>query len=160
MMNQVILGDKLTLSYPDGFHVMDSAEKSSMQFFGGSTGECLSDPERHILIYIGWKPIGSMSSLLINAKDASKKMEASIRKPLQNYGYHLDGFAAKDVRGEQAEGFRYEYGSQGIDMYGESYAIKHERKLYYLNFYARRELLEESLDVWSMILSSAKWGLK
>ena len=50
MINNVVLGDKLTLSYPEGFHVMDDAEKSGMQFVGGSTGECLSDPERHILL--------------------------------------------------------------------------------------------------------------
>ena len=154
----IVLGDKLTLSCPDGFHILDSAEKSSMQFFGGSTGECLSDPERHILISIGWKAIGSFSSFLVNAKDAAKRMEASIRKPMQSFGYQLNEFAAKRVGGEQAEGFRYEYESRGVAMYGESYVIKYDRKLYYLNFYARRELLEESLDVWDMIVSSAKWA--
>lgn len=32
---------------------------------------------------------------------------------------------------------------------------KHEKILYYLHFYARKELLEESLAVWNDILSSA-----
>lgn len=157
MMNTAVFGDKLTLSYPDGFHVMDRAEKNSLQFFGGSTGECLSDPERHILISIGWKAIGGLSALLITAKDAAKKMETSIRKPMQNYGYRLNEFAAKSIGGEQAEGFSYEYESQGTHMYGESYAVKQARTFYYLNFYARKELLEESQNVWNMILSFAKW---
>ena len=158
MMNTVMIGDKLTLSYPDGFHIMDSVEKSNMQFFDGSTGECLSDPERHILISIGAKPIGGIFSFLVNAKDAAKKMEASIRKPMQKYGYLLNRFAEKSVGGKKAEGFSYEYASQGTDMYGESYVIKYDRKLYYLNLYAHRELLSESLDIWNMVLSSAKWA--
>lgn len=158
MMNTIVLGDKLTLSYPDGFHVLDSSGKSSMQFFGGSTGECLSDPERHILISIGWKPIGGISALLVNANDAAKKMEASIRKPMQSYGYRLNEFIAKNVGDNQAEGFNHEYESQGIGMYGESYVVKYDRNLYYLNFYARRERLNESLDIWNRIQSSAKWA--
>ena len=157
-MKTIVLGEKLTLFYPDGFHVMDSAEKIGMQFYGGSSGECLSDPERHILISVGWKCIGAISAFLVNAEDAAKKMEKSIRKPMQDYGYRLDEFTAKSVGGEQAGGFRYKYESRGVAMYGESYVIKYDRKLYYLNFYARRELLEESLDVWDMIVSSAKWA--
>ena len=158
MTNTVVLGDKLTLSYPEGFHVMDSSEKSGMQFFGGSTGECLSDPERHILISIGWKSIGGIASLLISAKDAAKKMEASIRKPMQNYGYRLNEFTSKRVGSEEAEGFCYEYESQGTGMYGESYAVKRGKELYYLNLYARREQRDETIDVWNTILSSAKWS--
>lgn len=158
MMNTVVSGDALTLSYPDGFHVMDSTEKSSLQFLGDASGECLSDPERHILISIGRKPIGGISSLLVSAKDAAKKAEAGIQKSMQQYGYQLNGFTAKGAGGEQAEGFSYEYEAQGIGMYAESYVIKHDRTLFYLNFYARKELLSESLEVWNEILSSAKWA--
>ena len=154
----VKLDDKLTLSFPDGFHVMDDAEKSGMQFYGGNPGKCLSNPECHVMISIGRKSIGGLSALLINTKDAAKRMEARIRKPMQAYGYRLNGFAAKNVGGEQAEGFGYEYESQGIDMYGESCVIRHDRTLYYLNFYARRELMSKSLDARNEILASAVWS--
>ena len=68
------------------------------------------------------------------------------------------GKMAAGIGGEQAEGFSYAYEAQGVDMYGESYVIKYDRKLYYLNFYARGELLNESLEVWNRILSSAMWA--
>ena len=57
-----------------------------MQFYGDSPGKCLSDPERHILISIGRKTISGFSALLVSTKDAAKRMEASIRKPMQAYG--------------------------------------------------------------------------
>ena len=149
--------DKLILSYPDGFHVMDDTEKSDMRFYNGSSGTCLSDPERHILVSIGWNPIKGLSALLIRAEDAAKKMETGIRKPMQQYDYRLIGFVSKEIGNEKAEGFSYEYETQGIPMYGESYVVRHDGVLYYLNCYLRKELANESLEVWNAILSSAEW---
>ena len=83
--------EKLTLSYPDGFHMMDAGEKERLNFLGGSTGECLNDPDRHIIISIGYKSAGGLG-FLVNAKDAAKKTEAAIRKPMQAFSYHLIGF--------------------------------------------------------------------
>lgn len=158
MANLIELDDKLTLSFPESFHVMDESEQGGMRFYGGSRGQCLSDPERHILISVGRKSIGGISALLVSAKDAAKRMEASIRKPMQAYGYRLNSFLAKDVGGKQAEGFGYEYEAQGIGMYGESFVVKQDRTLYYLNLYARQERKAESMEVWSAILSSARWS--
>ena len=158
MTNMFVFDDKLTLPCPDGFHVMDETEQSGIRFFGDSPGRCLSDPERHILISVGRKTLGGLSTLLINAKDAAKRMEASIRKPMLEYGYRLNGFAAKSVGSERAEGFSYEYESQGTGMYGESYVVKRDKALYYLNLYARKEQRPDSLEVWTTILSSAKWS--
>lgn len=157
-MHTVVLGERLTISFPDGFHILDDKEKSKLQFVGDGPGECLSDSESHILISLGWKPIGSLPALLVSAKDAAKRMEASIRKPMQQYGYRLNEFTGKKIGGEQAEGFSYAYTAQNISMYGESYVIKRDRTLYYLHFYARSEYLTESLDIWNLILSSAEWA--
>ena len=77
MAGTIDLDDKLTLSFPEGFHVLDGAEQGALQFYGGSPGTCLSDPERHILISLGRKSMGGLSALLINAKDAARRMEAS-----------------------------------------------------------------------------------
>lgn len=153
MMNDIVV-DKLTLSYPDGFHIMDAGEKERLNFLGGDTGECLSDPDRHIIISIGYKSAGGLG-FLVSAKDAAKKTEAAIRKAMLSFSYHLNGFDKRSIGGEDAEGFRYEYEAQGISMYAESVVVKHEHTLYYLHFYARKELLEESLAVWGDILSSA-----
>jgi len=115
MMNGIAI-EKLTLSYPDGFHIMDAGEKEKLNFLGGSTGECLNDPDRHIIISIGYKSAGGLG-FLVSAKDAAKRTEAAIRKPMQAFSYHLNGFDKRSIGGEDAEGFRYEYEAQGISMY-------------------------------------------
>ena len=58
MKNYVTLNNTLQVFYPDGFHVMDEAERSKLKSLGGGPVECLSDPERHILISTGWKSVG------------------------------------------------------------------------------------------------------
>ena len=42
-------------------------------------------------------------------------------------------------------------------MYGESFALKVGKMLYYFHLYARKELLDKSLPVWEEILNSAEW---
>ena len=42
-------------------------------------------------------------------------------------------------------------------MYGESYALKDGRTLYYFHLYARQELKEESLPLWRQLLEEARW---
>ena len=42
-------------------------------------------------------------------------------------------------------------------MHGETCAIKHNKVLYYLHIYMRRELKEECTKIWKDILATAKW---
>lgn len=156
MMNCLEIGDKRILPCPDGFHVLDSEERKGIHFLGNAQGECLSDPERHTMISVGWKSIGGIFSLLLNAKDLAKRMESDIKKSMQRYGYRLGGFEEKRVSDKKAEGFCYEYEVQGVGMYGESCIVKDGRMLYYLNVYTRKENMDESLDVWNRILLSVK----
>ena len=44
-----------------------------MQFYGGSPGKCLSDPEQYILISSGLKSIGVISAQLVSTKAVAKK---------------------------------------------------------------------------------------
>ena len=157
MDNRLITGETLSLGYPDGFHIMTGEELSKMNVYGGGTGEGLSDPDRHILITVGYKHAGALTGLLANAKDAAGSMEGRLKKLMQPYGYKKGGFCTKTVGNESAEGFSYEYEAQGIGMYGESYVIKRGKTFWYLHFYARTELKAESLKVWYDILSSAEW---
>ena len=151
------LNDRLTLSWPDGFHVMNEEERKKLTFYGDGPSEVISDPDRHIIVSVGWKPLGGFAGLLLGARDIAKDMEKKLSRPMQAYGWRSGGACTKTVGGEKAEGFSYEYETQGIGMYGESYAVKHGKALYYLHFYARKALQSESLKVWDAILDSAKW---
>ena len=115
MSNTLTLNDRLTLSLSDGFHVMDEAERKKLTFYGDGPCEVIADPDQHIVVSIGWKPLGGVFGMLVNAKDMEKKLV----QPMRSYGWRAGGALTKVVNGERAESFSYEYEVQGIGMYGE-----------------------------------------
>ena len=142
------------LSYSDGFHILDEEEYSRLEFLGEGDRICLSDPDRHMLVSIGWKQAGSVVSHLIGTKDLAKDMERKVRRPMKQYGYHMSGFLKKRFGGKEAMGFFYEYTIQGTDMTGESYVIKTGKEIYSFHVYMRTELKSGSIPVWKELLES------
>ena len=158
MSMQRIFNNTLHLSFPDSFHVMDYDERQKLNKLVDGPGECLADPENHIIISIGWKELGLFPALLVSSKDAADNSQKAISQAMQPYGYRFRETFAEDIDGEKAPGFSYEYEAQGIAMHGETCVVKHNKVLYYLHIYMRRELKEESTKIWKDILATAKWG--
>ena len=158
MKNYVTLNNTLQVFYPDGFHVMDEAERSKLKSLGGGPVECLSDPERHILISTGWKSLGMLTGMLFGAKDAAESAEAQVRKAMKGNGYRSNGFFTKEVGGEEARGYCYEYEAEGMVMYGETCVVKRGKELYFLHFYTRVAMKDENLEMWNGMLASAAWN--
>ena len=156
-MNTITLNNEMTLTFPDSFRVMDASEREKLNFIEEGQGECLQDKEHHILISIGWKPLGAFISFLIGTKDAAKNMKLAIRNAMQQYGFTDNGSRQISLVQETAEGFCYEYEAQSIPMYGESYVVKHSKTFYYLNCYGRQESKEECKEIWYDILASVRW---
>ena len=148
--------NELQLTYTEDFHEMNESEKAGLNFYKEGPGVCLSNPEKHIIITIGYKK-SAFASVMINVKEAAEKAEEKISVPMKAYGYELEGFTDYELAGEKACGYRYNYTSQDIGMTGETVVVKHRKAFYYLNFYARTELLDESLKIWQDILSSIGW---
>ncbi|MBR3154478.1 MAG: hypothetical protein IKF10_05695, partial [Lachnospiraceae bacterium] len=71
MSIQRTFNSTLHLSFPDGFHVMDNDERQKLNMLADGPGECLTDPDRHIIISIGWKELGLFPALLVSVKDAA-----------------------------------------------------------------------------------------
>jgi len=157
MSMQRIFNNTLHLSFPDGFHVMDNGERQKLNMLADGPGECLTAQEEHIIISIGWKELGLFPALLVSAKDAADNSQKAISKAMEPYGFQFRETFAEDIGGEKAPGFSYEYEAQGISMHGETCVIKHNKVLYYLHIYMRRELKEESTKIWKDILATAKW---
>ena len=153
----VTLHGELKLPCPEGFHVMDEAERARLHFLEKGEGVCLSDPERHMLVSAAWTRFTGLSALLLRGGDVARKNEADVRKALQGLGYRSGGFLQRSVGGTLADGFCYAYTAQDIPMYGESFALKSVKTLYYFHLYAREALKEESLPVWEALLSGAEW---
>ena len=145
----------LTLPIPEGFHVMDEEEWSRMKLLADGEGAGLSDPERHIVVTLGWKQTGGFSAALLSAKDLAKNMEKQICKAMAALGCKSEGVKQRAIGGREAHGLRYGYTAQGTAMTGESWVIKEKKEILYLHGYMRTELLEASLPVWEEMLDGA-----
>lgn len=153
---EVILNDALKLICPEGFHTMTEEERSHLVFAEEGPGDCLSDPERHIIITLSWRKVGGLLAALAGMRDAARTMESRVAGSMKGFGYHLEGFVQHQIGGKTFHGFRYTYTAQGVEMRGESCIGKNGGAIYYLHFYARAAS-QDSDGVWNSILTSAEW---
>ncbi len=154
-MNELLLGGELALNVSEGFRIMDDAERSGLSPLAGGEWTGLSDPDRHMIVTLGWKRTGGFAAALLSERDLAKGMEKKIRKPMRPFGYRLESFSERTIAGARAGGLRYSYEVQDTAMTGESWALKRGKTFFYFHAYMRSSLLEESLPVWNALLDSA-----
>ena len=151
-----ILIHKLELNIPEGFYEMDEEELSRMNFLSNGPCACLSDPERHMLITFGLKQTGRIVSALLSIKDIGRNMGKYFSRWMKPYDYRQGDFLERRIAGLPSFGLSYYYEVQDAGMYGESYAVKAGKDIYYLNLYTREASKEDSIALWDQILSSAR----
>ena len=154
-MEYVVMNDELAFPIPAGFHIMDEEERGKLNMLSAGPGTCLSDPDRHFVISIGWHNAGRLATMLLNTAEMAKNMESRIREPMAEFNYALLEFVSAHVGPKQADGFDYVYDSEGIPMFAESLVMKHRKTLFYLHFYCRRADKILGRDTWNDILASA-----
>ena len=133
-MERMTLNNELQFPVPDGFHVMDEEEMSGMTMIAAGPGVCLKDPERHIVVSVGYKKAGLLTSKMLSQKDIAEKSEGSIRQAMKPYSYWPDGAGKR-----------------------ETYVLKKGKTFYYFHVYMRAALKEESMPVWEEMLREAVW---
>ncbi len=154
----MLLNNELDLSFPVGFHHMNGEEKSKMEFMAAGSGECFFNPEKQMVVSVGWQELTGFAPLTLKTGDAEKMMERVIRDAMAPFQYRFDEPLEKQLAGRAAEGFRYRYEAQGIGMSGETYVVKNKKTLYDLHFYYRTELSKESEAAVDGILAGASWA--
>lgn len=155
-ISPVVLNECLVVTPPDGFHVMTEEERHGMTLLEDGPWVGLSDPDRHILVTMGWKQVNKLAAKMLSGRNLAENMEKQVRRAMAALGYQPDGFRERQIAGTSAHGFGYEYTAQQIDMSAESYVLKMDATLYYFHFYARSERKEESLVVWNSLLESIR----
>lgn len=153
-METVELNGELHMTVPDGFRAMDEEARKKAPVLGKGDWVGFSDPDRRILMTAGWKRVNAFSAFLLNARDLARNGEKKVRAAMKPYGYQPDGFVKRSAAGNPAESFRYAYTAGGIGMRAESCSFKIGRNFYFLHFYARSALWDESLPVFDGILAS------
>ena len=154
---EYIINEQLSVSLPEGFGQLSEEERSQLHFIEDGEGKIFSDPERHMIVSIGWKKVNGLAALILSSKDLIRNTEASINKAMEAYSYKLEGFLSRNVGSHKTEGFSYVYETQGVKMYAETLTLKYKKTFFYLYLYTRKELKNNSQAVWLDILESCQW---
>ena len=157
-MMELILNDELQLQYPDGFHILSDEERSKLNILEDGEWVGLSEPDLHILVTLACKKINGFASMMLNEQDLVRKMEKQVSKFMRPFAFRKREDKRCLIGGRKACGFGYEYTSQGIDMYAESYLIKKKNTIYYFHFYSRKTLEKDCLPVWMDMLERMTWN--
>ena len=151
------LNNELELTIPEGFHEMDDDERSKLTFAGGEPGLCISNPDLHIVVTVGWRVLGSFAAMLLSTKSAAKNTDMQIGKMMRRFNYRTQGFSERELGGRSASGFRYTYDSKNTRMMGETFFVKNGKTLYGFNFYGRQALEKKSMPAWEEFLDTVRW---
>ncbi len=157
-MGELLLNNELKFTYPEGFHVMTEEERRQQSQPLNGSWEGFSDPERHVIMTVGWKQIPGFSAKLLSGKDIARNSEKYLRKVMKPYGYRLEQYYERTAAGIETNGFSYSYTVQGIAMTGYCYELKRNKSVYYFHFYTRTELKEENQKVLDEILDLAAFA--
>ena len=154
-MEPVLLNHEIQISGLERFRLMTEEETAGLRL--GHQGEviCIKAEELHMVLSLGWKKEGGMFSRLLSGDDPVAGMEKCYREAFKPFGFAMGAYLERTIAGESARGLRYTYTAQGIEMTGESYALKKNKTLYYLHCYYRTSFREECVKTWNGILDTA-----
>ena len=149
---RISIDNKLYMDCPEGFRQLTEEELQKMNLIAGGKGLCISDSERHIVISVAWTQVNALSAWLLGTRETAGSMEKHIRKNMKPFSYVWLDDVKREIDGQVARGFDYNYIVQGIHMTGESLVVKSEENLFYFHFYGRQARRDESLAVFHEIL--------
>lgn len=153
-MEKILLNNELELTCPEGFHVLNEEEMNKFNFANDKPGCVLENKDSHIIISLSWRPINGLLALMVNVRELAQKMAQYISEADQPYDHRQGDSFTGTVAGEKSAGFDYHYKAQDIDMDGRAIVVKHRRMLYYMYFYSRSQLRQQSLEQIELIISS------
>ena len=156
-MTKVQVTDQVSLSVPEGFHIMDEDEIKTT--FPNQT--CLpmwvmKDPERHIMVTLSWKKAMMLAAMLVGAKDMAVKLKKQYVKRTRGlaYNYQINEVRPISIGHEEGYGFDMTYEVQGIHTCAETACVKHKSFFCYVSVYYRESMKEESLKTIQEIYQS------
>ena len=155
-MNQALIHNELSLSYPDGFHVMDREEMRTLYQDENPDRWGIWDQERHIILTVLWHDSNPVLAALAGAKDVARTTEKRLKRGMEAHGYRLGGFFQRPLCGLEAHGFRYSYQVGDVTQAAETLVLKRENTCFTIYYYAREELELASRPVYEEVLRSMR----
>lgn len=155
-MEYTVLSGRVVIPCPEGFHVLDEAEKKAMNMTREGEWTGISDPGRHIVLTAGCRRAG-LAAAILSVKDIAAKAEKDIAKMMKPFGFACGAMEERMIGGKKACGFSYMYTAQDIPMYGDYWTVKDGKEIFDFHAYSRQSLQEESKACIGGILDAVKW---
>lgn len=156
-MNQVLVNNELSLSYPDGFHIMDGAELAQAYQNSNPNRWGIWDKDRHLIVSVFWHRTNRLLVSLADAKSVAKSTERKLRKGLKSHGYSFHGFYERELCGQRTHGFHYQYQVGDVVQSGETIILKHGSLCYTIYCYTRKDTQLAGDPVFEEILRSCSF---
>ncbi len=154
IMKDIIINDTFQLSYPESFFVMSEEERAKLQMLEQGPGFCLSDPDNHRIVSVGWKKVGKLMYKFLKTKDIRNAMKTRVTGSMRAFQIRTEEAPQVFINGAETLGFGFSYHVQDVAMTGQSYVMKNGGYFYYFHFYGRTENREEGLQLFADMLSS------
>ena len=111
------------------------------------------DQERHVMVTVMWKEYSRLMMMLADVKGICRKNEQIAAKGYGNNGYECGGFFSVNVDGEKAEGYRFSYRIDDVELSAETILFKLEKTIFTVTFASRRENRETDRELIDRIIA-------
>ncbi len=155
-VNQAVINQEITLTWPEGFHVMDGEELRELYQNDDTKRWGIRDKTRHLIITILWEDYSSLLIKLSDIKAVARKNEKMSARGYRDHGYRREGFFSMSVDGRQAEGYRFSYRIGEADQSGQTLLFKVKNRIYSISCIGRSEKAEEDRALFERILEEVR----
>ncbi len=153
-MNNALLHNELSVSFPEGFHVMDRDEMKKLYLDDNPNRWGIWDTERHIIITVFWHQTNGILAALADEKSVAQSTESRLSRGLKKYHYKCLGFFSTPLCGQEVPGFRYEYTLGDVVQVGETILLKQGKTCYTIYYYERKNRSYSDHEVFEEVLRS------
>ncbi len=147
--------NKITLDAPEGFAPITEEELAKMGVNTKSEGMYLRNTDIHMMVSVIWKKVPLLLSwvpLMQVTNNTARQIQS------KNPGVKNVNFIEKQVGGEKAYGFRYDYIAQDIPHKAEYVLIKRNKKFYSFLCNIREENFDTCYSIFDEMLRSVKFN--
>ena len=152
-MSKATVNGLMSIEIPEGFHTM-SAEKLRQAYRDDNPDRWgMWDQERHVMVTVMWKEYSRLMMMLADVKAICRKNEHMAAKGYAGNGYECGGFFSANVDGEKAEGYRFSYRIDDVELSAETILFKLEKTIFTVTFASRRENRETDRELIDRIIA-------
>ena len=152
-MSKATVNGLMSIEIPEGFHTMSAEELRQAYRDDNPDLWGMWDQERHVMVTVMWKEYPRLLMMMTDLKGICRKNEQMAGRGYAANGYECGGFFSVDVDGEKAEGYRFSYRIDDVELSAETILFKLEKTIFTVTFASRRENRETDRELIDRIIA-------